>query len=48
MMIDFALAAECEEGKTSLEAVYQVCQLRFRPILMTTPAAISGSLGQKA
>jgi multidrug efflux pump subunit AcrB len=48
MMIDFALAPECEEGETSPDAAYQACQLRFRPILMTTPAAIPGSFGQKA
>jgi multidrug efflux pump len=40
MMIDFALAAEREEGKTSLEAIYQACLLRFRPIMMTTMAAL--------
>ncbi|MGA7840513.1 MAG: multidrug efflux RND transporter permease subunit [Candidatus Acidiferrales bacterium] len=40
MMIDFALAAERQENKTSEEAIYQACLLRFRPILMTTMAAI--------
>ncbi len=44
MMIDFALVAEREEGKTTTEAIYQACQLRFRPILMTTMAAIFGAL----
>ena len=36
MMIDFALAAERNEGKSSRDAIYQACLLRFRPILMTT------------
>lgn len=44
MMIDFALAAEREEGKTPYEAIYQACLLRFRPILMTTMAALLGAL----
>ena len=44
MMIDFALAAEREEGKLSREAIYEACQLRFRPILMTTMAAILGAV----
>jgi len=44
MMIDFALAAEREEGKNSREAIYEACQLRFRPILMTTMAAILGAV----
>jgi len=44
MMIDFALAAERLENKTSEEAIYQACLLRFRPILMTTMAAICGAL----
>jgi len=44
MMIDFALVAEREQGKTTTEAIYQACQLRFRPILMTTMAAIMGAL----
>ena len=44
MMIDFALAAEREENKTSEEAIYQACLLRFRPILMTTMAALFGAL----
>jgi multidrug efflux pump len=43
-MIDFALAAERLEGKTSAEAIYQACLLRFRPILMTTMAALFGAL----
>ncbi len=44
MMIDFALAAEREEGKPPREAIYQACLLRFRPILMTTMAALLGAL----
>jgi len=44
MMIDFALAAEREEGKRSRDAIYQACSLRFRPILMTTMAALLGAL----
>ncbi|HUI19314.1 MAG TPA: efflux RND transporter permease subunit, partial [Alphaproteobacteria bacterium] len=44
MMIDFALVAEREEGKSPLEAIHQACLLRFRPIMMTTMAALFGSL----
>ncbi len=44
MMIDFALDAERREGKTPREAIYQACLLRFRPILMTTLAALLGAL----
>ncbi|MGH9395485.1 MAG: multidrug efflux RND transporter permease subunit [Terriglobia bacterium] len=44
MMIDFALAAERLEGKSSLDAIYEACLLRFRPILMTTIAAMLGGL----
>ncbi len=44
MMIDFALEAERSEGKTPREAIYQACLLRFRPILMTTMAALLGAL----
>ena len=44
MMIDFALAAERNEGKNSRDAIYEACLLRFRPILMTTMAAIFGAL----
>jgi multidrug efflux pump len=44
MMIDFALDAERNEGKPPREAIYQACLLRFRPILMTTMAAILGAL----
>ena len=44
MMIDFALEAERKEGKAPLDAIYQACLLRFRPILMTTMAAMLGGL----
>ncbi len=44
MMIDFALEAEREQGKPPLEAIYQACLLRFRPIMMTTMAALFGGL----
>ncbi|MCX4164366.1 MULTISPECIES: MdtB/MuxB family multidrug efflux RND transporter permease subunit [Paraburkholderia] len=44
MMIDFALEAEREQGKPPREAIYQACLLRFRPILMTTMAALLGAL----
>ena len=44
MMIDFALQAEREEGKSPLEAIFEACMLRFRPILMTTLAALLGAL----
>ncbi|MGA2349746.1 MAG: efflux RND transporter permease subunit [Terracidiphilus sp.] len=44
MMIDFALVAEREHGKTTTEAIYEACELRFRPILMTTMAALFGAL----
>jgi multidrug efflux pump len=44
MMIDFALVAEREEGKPPREAIHQACLLRFRPILMTTMAALLGAL----
>jgi multidrug efflux pump len=44
MMIDFALAAEREQGKPPHEAIYQASLLRFRPIMMTTMAALLGAL----
>jgi multidrug efflux pump len=44
MMIDFALAAEREQGMRPAEAIYQACLLRFRPIMMTTLAAMFGAL----
>jgi HAE1 family hydrophobic/amphiphilic exporter-1 len=44
MMIDFALEAERKEGKTPSEAIYQGCLVRFRPIMMTTMAALMGTL----
>jgi multidrug efflux pump len=43
-MIDFALSVERSEGKSPAEAIYQACILRFRPILMTTMAALLGAL----
>ena len=43
-MIDFALAAERTEHKSPKDAVYQACLLRFRPILMTTMAALLGAV----
>jgi multidrug efflux pump len=44
LMIDFALAAERNEGKSSRDSIYEACLLRFRPILMTTMAAMLGAL----
>ncbi|HUY14602.1 MAG TPA: multidrug efflux RND transporter permease subunit [Terriglobia bacterium] len=44
MMIDFALEGEREQGKTPLDAIYEACLLRFRPIMMTTMAALLGGL----
>jgi multidrug efflux pump len=44
LMIDFALAAERNEGKSSRDSIYEACMLRFRPILMTTMAALLGAL----
>ena len=44
MMIDFALEAERNQGKSPLEAIYEACLLRFRPIMMTTMAALLGGL----
>jgi multidrug efflux pump len=43
-MIDFALDAERSQGKSPVEAIYQACLLRFRPIMMTTLAALLGAL----
>lgn len=43
MMIDFAIAAERNEGKSSRDSIYEACLLRFRPILMTTMAALLGA-----
>ena len=48
MMIDFALEAERKKGKPPLEAIYQACLLRFRPIMMTTMAALAGRLAAGA
>jgi len=44
LMIDFAIDAERNEGKSPREAIYQACLLRFRPILMTTMSALLGAL----
>ena len=44
MMIDFALSAEREHGKSPRDAIYEACLLRFRPILMTTMSALLGAL----
>jgi multidrug efflux pump len=44
MMVDFALQAERDEGKGTVDAIYQACLLRFRPIIMTTMTALLGGL----
>jgi HAE1 family hydrophobic/amphiphilic exporter-1 len=44
MMIDFAIAAEREEGKSPSDAIIEACLVRFRPIMMTTMAALMGTL----
>jgi multidrug efflux pump subunit AcrB len=44
MMVDFALAAERNEGMNSRDAIFQACLLRFRPIMMTTMCALLGDL----
>jgi multidrug efflux pump len=44
MMIDFAISAERNEGKNSREAIFEACMLRFRPIMMTTMAALFGAM----
>ncbi len=44
LMIDFAIAAERNEGKNSRDSIYEACMLRFRPILMTTMAALLGAM----
>src|SRR6202008_1438461 len=44
MMIDFALQVEREEGLSTVEAIFKACMLRFRPILMTTMAALFGAI----
>ncbi len=44
MMVDFALDVERKEGKSSRDAIYEACLLRFRPIMMTTMAALLGAL----
>jgi multidrug efflux pump len=44
MMIDFALASERSQGKSSRDSIFEACLLRFRPILMTTMAALLGAV----
>jgi multidrug efflux pump len=44
MMVDFALQAEREQGMSTEDSIFQACMLRFRPILMTTMAALFGAL----
>jgi HAE1 family hydrophobic/amphiphilic exporter-1 len=44
MMIDFALEAQRKEGKSAADAIYEACVIRFRPIMMTTMAALMGTL----
>lgn len=44
MMIDFAIAARRQEGASAAEAIYEACRVRFRPIMMTTMAALMGTL----
>ena len=44
MMIDFAIAAQREQGSAAADAIYQACLIRFRPIIMTTMAALMGIL----
>jgi multidrug efflux pump subunit AcrB len=44
MMVDFALEGQREQGRSPLDAIHQACLLRFRPIMMTTMAALLGSL----
>ena len=44
MMIDFALTAQREEGKAAEDAIFEACMIRFRPIMMTTMAALMGTL----
>ncbi len=44
MMVDFALDAERHHGKNATDAIYEACLLRFRPIMMTTMAALLGGL----
>ena len=43
-MVDFAVQTERDGGKSSVEAIYEACLLRFRPIMMTTMAALLGAL----
>ena len=44
MMVDFAVGAQREHGKSALEAIHEACLVRFRPIMMTTMSALVGTL----
>jgi len=44
MMVDFAVAAQREHGKSAVEAIHEACLVRFRPIMMTTMSALVGTL----
>src|SRR5262249_34488003 len=44
MMVDFAIEAQRKEGKSAKDAIYEACTVRFRPIMMTTMAALMGTL----
>jgi multidrug efflux pump subunit AcrB len=44
LMVDFAISVQRHEGKSAEEAIFQACLLRFRPIMMTTMAALFGAL----
>jgi HAE1 family hydrophobic/amphiphilic exporter-1 len=44
MMIDVAVVQQREHGKTAVEAIYEACLVRFRPIMMTTAAALAGAV----
>ena len=44
MMIDFAIEAQRKDGKSAFDAMYEACLVRFRPIMMTTMAALMGTL----
>jgi HAE1 family hydrophobic/amphiphilic exporter-1 len=44
MMVDFAVGAQREQGKSPAEAIHEACLVRFRPIMMTTMAALVGTL----
>jgi hydrophobic/amphiphilic exporter-1 (mainly G- bacteria), HAE1 family len=44
MMVDFALAAQRDEGKNAVDSIFEACVIRFRPIMMTTMATLFGTL----